>query len=134
MKRLKLSGRPQNPRNNIMATKLLKPRKMQFEHSYEGRPVIVTINPDLTAEIALKGLPSTKFLVNLLEAFVASKKVGGVNSVRKTFAIEGKQIVLVPRPAKAPKAGPTEEVISDCACRIPDDVSTGPVSELLNLG
>src|SRR5436305_6127156 len=120
-----------------METKLIKPRKMQFEHSYEDRPVIVTINPDLTADINLKGLPSTKFTVNLLEAYVASKKVGGAHASKKTFAIQDKEIVLVAPPAKAPKKEDleiTDEVIADFAKsgiileRVPDN--TGPVQEL----
>lgn len=82
-----------------MAT-LNKTRVLRSEIKFEDRDIVIKVNPDLTAEISVLGRPTTKLIINLLEQYLASKKINGVHSTRKTFVLQGKEVVIAAPTAK----------------------------------
>lgn len=96
---------------------LNKAKTFRTDFTFEDSPVTITINPDLTIDLAVLRRPTTKFSTNVLEQYLDSKKVGGPHSSRKMFMADGNKIILVAPPAKttpAPEVG-VQLVIEECA-------------------
>jgi hypothetical protein len=94
---------------------LNKAKTFRTDFMFEDSPVTITINPDLTIDLAVLRRPTSKFTFNALAQYLDSKKIGGANSRRKTFALNGKDIVLVSLPKTAPPEPQGELVIEECA-------------------
>lgn len=83
-----------------MASQLTdKAKTFRTSFTYEGAPVTITLNPDLTVDLAILRRPASKFTLNALAEYLNSKKVGSGKLLRKTFALNGKEIVVFTPPA-----------------------------------
>lgn len=73
-----------------MATPITKPITKTTEYSYTGIPLVVTLNPDLTLYIQVKGRPTTKMKIDVFRQYLDSGKPG--NGKASSLSVNGKDI------------------------------------------
>lgn len=81
-----------------MAAKLQKTTTRETSITFEGQPLVITLDPDLKATIKVKGRKTTVLNVNLAELYLNSRHMDGKEGrSRKQFALREKEIVVVPK-------------------------------------
>lgn len=93
-----------------------KPKVFRTNFTFEGSPVTLTLNPNLTIDLAVLRRPTTKFSINALYEYLDSKKMAGPHSSRKTFIVNDNKEIVPVLPAKTADVmvNPTL-VIEECA-------------------
>ena len=86
-----------------MATKILKPVERETDYTFEGQPLVVTLNPDMTLVVRVKRHFTTVLKIDLADAYLKSRHMDGKRGrSRKAFKLKERQIVVVEKPAKEP--------------------------------
>ena len=86
-----------------MATKISKPVERETDFTFEGLPIVVTLNPDMTLDIRVKRHFTTNLRINLADVYLKSRHMDGKRGhSRKVFKLEAKQFVVGQKSVEEP--------------------------------